>query len=120
MNGRPSVQFTPLFERDHFQRRQSLVVIHRHDRIGSPLRRSGKPFAAQKSHDVQSAVLRGQDGRRRWFSFPVPKLAAFAGMRIQTANRNSRARQSQVVTGLGGDFDDQLDFFRGRDVRKLP
>ena len=52
-------------------------------------------------------LLRGENRRRYGFDFLVAEFAAFARVRIQAANGDFRARQTQIVAGLRGQFDGQ-------------
>jgi len=84
-----------VFEGDHFQRSQPLVVIHRHNRVVVPAISVIEQCVRRKRpDDIQPSLSQRIDHRLDHGDFLVPKFAAFSGMRIQAADRHTSAGQT--------------------------
>ena len=100
-NGKPERQIHAVVERDQLERRQPLIVIHRHDRIELPVRGAIKQRVRRMrpaDHNAASggALHRGRDDPPLF----VAEQTAFARVRIQSRNRDSGTSDSESAADL--------------------
>ena len=106
------------FKRNHFQRAKPLVVIHGHHRVKIAAIRAVKQRVRRHRPDnIKLAALHGAHRRVDDGLLFVADFAAFARVRIQSANADARTRQTEVAAGLGGQLNGGFDFNAGQFFR---
>lgn len=81
-----------------FQYRQTLIVVHRQNRIGIlQIMRLEQGIGRVWALHIQTTRLRGQNRRRDHVDFLTPHVAAFARVRVQAGHQNTRLRDAKFV-----------------------
>ena len=109
-----------VLEPNHFERPESLVVIHRHHGIVfAAISVIEQGVRRQRPDDLQPTRPRGANRGSDEGLLLGTELTAFTRVRIQTADRHPRARQSQVATCVRGEFNRLFDPGLRQAVRHL-